>query len=336
MSELQARAFHNKPVSYHEFALQGESSAIRQTRELLGRFAHTEEPVLIYGENGTGKEAAATFIHNHSLRRRKPLVVVNCAALPLSLTQNELFGHEKGAFTNAMNSHKGRIETADGGTLLLVGVDELIPEQQSAILRFLQEGQVERIGGCHPIKVDVRVIATSTTPLDQLVESGHFRSDVFYRLGSLHVLLPPLRERKEDIPLLANRILAAAPSPLGPKRLADTATICLAEHPWPGNLRELQNRLRQALLLGQAPLIEAVDLGFGLTPANNHSGGHELSLNAFRSQADRRAISVSLALAHNNISAAARLLNISRVSFYRLMDKHQVIHRTSVPPSKSD
>lgn len=336
MSELQARAFHNKPVSYHEFALEGESSAIRQTRELLGRFAHTEEPVLIYGENGTGKEAAATFIHNHSSRKRKPLIVVNCAALPLSLTQNELFGHEKGAFTHAMSSQKGRIETADGGTLLLVGVDELIPEQQSAILRFLQEGQIERIGGSHPIKVNVRVIATSTTPLDQLVASGDFRSDVFYRLGSLHVLLPPLRDRKEDIPLLANRILAAAPPSVGPKRLADTTTICLAEHPWPGNLRELQNRLRQALLLGQGPLIEPVDMGFELTPANNHSGGQELSLNAFRSQADRRAISVSLALAHNNISAAARLLNISRVSFYRLMDKHQVIHRTSVPPSKSD
>ncbi|WP_150911116.1 sigma-54 dependent transcriptional regulator [Marinobacter halotolerans] len=336
MSELQARAFHNKPASYQEFALEGESSAVTQTRELLGRFAHTEEPVLIYGESGTGKEAAATFIHNHSSRKRKPLVVVNCAALPLSLTQNELFGHEKGAFTHAMRSQKGRIETADGGTLLLVGVDELISEQQSAILRFLQEGQLERIGGSHPIKVDVRVIATSTTPLDQLVASGNFRSDVFYRLGSLHVLLPPLRDRKEDIPLLANRILAAAAPSIGPKRLADTTIIYLAKHPWPGNLRELQNRLRQAIVLGQGPLIEPVDMGFGLAPVNNHSREEELSLSAFRSQADRQAISVSLALANNNISAAARLLNISRVSFYRLMERHQVIHRMSVRPLKSD
>ena len=233
-----------------------------------------------------------------------------------------------------MSSRKGRIETADGGTLLLVGIDELKLEQQSAILRFLQEGQIERIGGCHPIKVDVRVIATSTTPLDQLVAQGHFRSDVFYRLGSLNVLLPPLRARKEDIPELANRILAAAPSSLEPKRLAEITTICLAEHPWPGNLRELQNRLRQALLLGQAAFIEPADMGFGQSSADLNGQSEKLSLDSFRSQADRRAIAVSLALAQNNISAAARLLNISRVSFYRLMDKHHVIHRPSTSPSK--
>lgn len=336
MSELHVRASRRTPLSYHDVALEGESPAIKQTRELLGKFAHTEEPVLIYGENGTGKETAAKFIHNNSVRRHKPLVVINCAALPPSLTQNELFGHEKGSFTHAMSAQKGRIETADGGTLLLVGVDELTLEQQSAILRFLQEGQIERIGGYRTIEVDARLIATSTSPLDQLVASGRFRSDVFYRLGSLHVLLPPLRERKEDILLLANRILSAAPSSAGPRRLADTTKICLGEHPWPGNLRELQNRMRQALLLGEGLVIEPGDMGFGQTPANNHNRSQELSLDAFRSQADRQAISVSLALAQNNISAAARLLNISRVSFYRLMDKHQVPHRTSVSPSKSD
>ncbi len=336
MSELHVRASRAAPLSYHDIALEGESLAIRQTRELLGKFAHTEEPVLIYGENGTGKEAAAKFIHNNSPRRNKPLVVVNCAALPPSLTQNELFGHEKGSFTHALSAHKGRIETADGGTLLLVGVDELNPEQQSAILRFLQEGQIERIGGYRTIEVDARLIATSTSPLEQLVASGRFRSDVFYRLGSLHVLLPPLRERKEDILLLANRILSATPASAGPRRLADTTTLCLAEHPWPGNLRELQNRMRQALLLGEGLVIKPDDMGFGQTPTNTESRSQELSLDAFRSQADRRAISVSLALAQNNISAAARMLNISRVSFYRLMDKHQVLHRTSVSPSKSD
>ncbi|KPQ02950.1 sigma-54 dependent transcriptional regulator [Marinobacter sp. HL-58] len=336
MSELQKRAFPGKPMSYEEFALEGTSPAISQTRKLLARYANTDEPVLIYGENGTGKEAAAKFIHHKSSRRRRPLVVVNCAALPLSLTQNELFGHEKGSFTHAMTAQKGKIEKADGGTLMFVGVDELKPEQQSAILRFLQEGQIERIGGSAPVQVNVRLIATSTSPLEKLVASGDFRSDVFYRLGSLHVHLPPLRERREDIPLLANRILSAATPSLGPKHLAATTTICLAEHSWPGNLRELQNRLRQALLLGQGPAVEPDDMGFGATPANNQGQSDELSLNAFRSQADRRAISVSLALAHNNVSAAARLLNISRVSFYRLMDKHQVPHRTPASPTKSD
>lgn len=336
MSEIRRRALLDKPPNYQEFALEGASSAIRQARELLTRYASTDEPVLIYGENGTGKEAAAQFIHHSSFRRSKPLVVVNCAALPLSLTQNELFGHEKGAFTNATSSQKGKIEKADGGTLMLVGIDELKAEQQSAILRFLQEGQVERIGGSQPIQVDVRLIATSTSPLDQLVSSGDFRSDVFYRLGSLHVLLPPLRERKEDIPLLANRILSATSSSRAPKHLSDITTLCLAEHSWPGNLRELQNRLRQALLLGQGTVVEPGDLGLGHIPAKNLGQNRELSLDAFRFQADRKAISVSLALAQNNISAAARLLNISRVSFYRLMDKHQVPLKTSASHSKSD
>jgi DNA-binding NtrC family response regulator len=326
MSELQARASRTKQRSYHDFALEGESLAIQQVRTLLKKFARTEEPVLIYGENGSGKEAAARFIHDNSSRKNKPLVVVNCAALPRSLTQNELFGHEKGAFTHAMSAQKGRIEAANGGTLLLMGVDELCPEQQSAILRFLQEGLIERLGSNHSISIDTRLIATSTRPLEQLVNDGVFRSDVFYRLGSLNVFLPPLRERKEDIPILANRILSATPSAEGPRRLSDAAIIYLAEHPWPGNLRELQNRLRQALLLGESPQIEAEDMGFTVNPEDSHRHSRELSLDAFRSKADRQAISVSLALAHNNVSAAARLLNISRVSLYRLMDKYQLPH----------
>ena len=336
MSELQARARTTKPACYHDFALEGESVAIRHVRELLQKFARTEESVLIYGENGTGKEAAARFIHNNSPRKNKPLIAVNCAALPRSLTQNELFGHEKGAFTHAMSAQKGRIEAANGGTLLLIGVDELCSEQQSAILRFLQEGLIERLGSNHPISVDTRLIATSTKPLEQLVRSGDFRSDVFYRLGSLHVLLPPLRERKEDIPVLSRRILSATPSAQGTRRLTDDALICLAGHPWPGNLRELQNRLRQALLLGEGPQISAEDMGFTTNSTDIFDRSQELSLDAFRSRADRQAISVSLALAHNNVSAAARLLNISRVSLYRLMDKHHVPHGASARAQKDN
>ena len=154
MSELQAEASRTKPACYHDVALEGDSVAIRHVRALLQKFARTEESVLIYGENGTGKEAAARFIHDHSPRKNKPLIAVNCAALPRSLTQNELFGHEKGAFTHAMSVQKGRIEAANGGTLLLIGVDELESEQQSAILRFLQEGLIERLGSNHPISVD--------------------------------------------------------------------------------------------------------------------------------------------------------------------------------------
>ncbi|WP_372999143.1 sigma-54 dependent transcriptional regulator [Marinobacter sp.] len=336
MSELQSRTSPKNPGCYHNFALEGESRAIQQVRTLLQKFARTDEPVIVYGENGTGKEAAARYIHHQSTRKNKPLVVVNCAALPRSLTQNELFGHEKGAFTHALNTHKGRIEAANGGTLLLIGVDELCLEQQSAILRFLQEGVIERLGANHAISVDVRLIATSTLPLEDLVQTGAFRSDVFYRLGSLRVLLPPLRDRKEDIPILANRILSTTPSINRARQLSDNTVICLAEHPWPGNLRELQNRLRQALLLGEGRLIEAEDMGFAVAPSDRPERNTELSLDAFRSRADRQAISVSLALAHNNVSAAARLLRISRVSLYRLMEKHRLPHGTSARSPKNN
>lgn len=321
MSDLQVRVSPARPDDYQSVALEGDSPAIVRVRDLLERFARIDEPVLIHGENGTGKEAAARYIHEHSRRHDRAMVVVNCAALPASLTQNELFGHEKGAFTHATSVRKGRIEAANGGTLLLMGVDELSPEQQSSILRFLQEGVIERLGSQHSIRVDTRLIATSTRPLEQLVALGTFRSDVFYRLGSLHVHLPPLRERRKDIPTLVNQLLRPTPSVAGARIVTDAALVCLAEHDWPGNLRELQNRLRRAVLLGDGQCIEARDLGFVVPDDSDKTA---LSLDAFRSRADQEAISVSLALARNNVSAAARLLKISRVSLYRLMEKHQL------------
>ncbi|MFL1467976.1 sigma 54-interacting transcriptional regulator [Marinobacter sp. DUT-3] len=321
MAQLQDQGDSEHHDSYQDVALEGASQAIRQARAMLRRFAKTHEPVLIVGENGTGKDAAARFIHAHSSRSTQPLVTVNCAALPVSLTQSELFGYEKGAFTHALNSRRGRLESADGGTLLLSGIDELVPEQQSAILRFLQEGQIERIGASQPKKVDVRVIATSARPLRKLVETEEFRSDVYYRLGSLEVRLPPLRDRPEDIPIVANRILASTHTAFGVRKLSNQAMQSLAQHDWPGNLRELQNRLRQAMLLSESAMIEPADLGLPEL-ALAIPGQSGLSLEAFRARADRQALSCSLALSHQNVSAAARILNISRVSFYRLMDKH--------------
>ncbi|MCG2579563.1 MAG: sigma-54 dependent transcriptional regulator [Marinobacter sp.] len=328
MAQLQRQSDAKPQDSYQEAALEGASQAIRQVRAMLRRFAKTQEPVLIFGENGTGKDTAARFIHAHSARSTQPLVTVNCAALPVSLTQSELFGYEKGAFTHALNSRRGRLESADGGTLLLSGIDELVPEQQSAILRFLQEGQIERIGGNQPRKVDVRVIATSARPLKQLVETEEFRSDVYYRLGSLEVKLPALRDRPEDIPIVANKILANTHTAFGVRKLSNKAMQSLALHDWPGNLRELQNRLRQAMLLSESAMIEPADLGLAEL-AVSIPGQSGLSLEAFRARADRQALSCSLALSHQNVSAAARILNISRVSFYRLMDKYGPHHAHS-------
>ncbi|MDO6441342.1 sigma-54 dependent transcriptional regulator [Marinobacter sp. 2_MG-2023] len=306
---------------YKNLALVGDSPSIQHVRNLLRRFSATREPVLISGESSTGKEAAARFLHSHSARAAGPLVIINCAALPTTLTQSELFGYEKGAFTSALNSHQGRLEQANGGSVVFSGINELQLEQQSAILRFLQESQVERVGGSAQIPVDCRVIATTSEPLVDLIELGRFRSDVYFRLGSLEVKLPALKDRREDIPVLARLLLEARCQGAEPKKLSKGASQSLLNHSWPGNLQELQNRLRQGWLLCDRPVIEASDLGLsqptpGSDPASN------LSLKEFRAQADRQALRCSLKLANNNMSEAARLLNISRVSLYRLMDKY--------------
>lgn len=326
---------------YKSLVLEGNSLAIRQTRDLLRRFSVTAEPVLIVGESGTGKDAAAQFIHQHSTRASGPLVTVNCAALPESLTQSELFGYEKGAFTHALSAHAGRLEQAIGGSLILSSIDELNLEQQSAILRFLQEGQIERIGGSNPIRIDSRIITTASQPLTELIEAEHFRSDVYYRLGGLEVRMPPLRERREDIPDLAEALLDSSALGADHKPLGDAAIRSLVNHSWPGNFRELQNRLRQGLLLCDRDEITPEDLG--LAHADNdtgHAATSNLSLEEFRARAERQALSCSLALAHHNISAAARILKISRVSFYRLMEKynrgHSGGHYRQGSPPKGD
>lgn len=319
MANLNQPNTPGRHSGYQDFVLSGQSQAIRHTRSLLRRFAATNEPVLIYGESGTGREAAANFVHKDSERSHQPLVYLNCAALPNSLTQSELFGHERGAFTHALKARKGRIETADGGTLVLAGADELCLEQQSAILRFLQDGRVEPVGSNRAIHVNARIIATCNTPLEQLVKTGQFREDVLYRLGSLTVTMPALRDRLEDLPELAQNLLKLCSNKA--YRIDNATLSAMARHHWPGNLRELQNRLGQAVLMAQRLRLTPEDLG--LSPGTSPTEKNQLSLEAFRARADQEAISTSLSLTHQNISAAARLLNISRVSFYRLLDKHR-------------
>lgn len=320
MSRLSRSLPENQLADYQRCVMGGQSPAIRRTRSLLRRFATTNEPILICGESGTGKEAAARFAHQHSNRRHHPLITVNCAALPATLIHSELFGHQRGAFTHALHTRKGRIEAADGGTLVLIGADELSLEQQSAMLRFLQEGQIEPVGASRPVRVDVRIIAVSSKPLEHSVAQGRFRSDVFYRLGNLAVTMPPLRTRVEDLPYLAQSMVEN--SVCKSWRPGKTTLIAMARHPWPGNLRELQNRLHQGLVMAQHPPLQPEDLG--LAPATHASADDRFSLDAFRARADQEAIAISLALTDQNLSAAARLLKISRVSFYRLLAKHKL------------
>ena len=321
--------------NYQNLALLGDSQPIQHVRNLLRRFSATLEPVLISGESSTGKEAAARFLHSHSTRAAGPLVIINCAALPTTLTQSELFGYEKGAFTNALSSRQGRIEQANGGSLVFSGINELQLEQQPAILRFLQEGLVERVGGSAQIPVDCRIIATTSEPLADLVELGRFRSDVYFRLGSLEVKLPPLKDRREDIPILARSLLEATTQEAEPKKLSKGASQSLLDHSWPGNLQELQNRLRQGWLLSDRPVIEASDLGLGL-PGSCANEYANLSLKEFRDRADRQALLCSLQLANYNMSEAARLLKISRASLYRLVEKYNWSPLKRAPRHKPD
>ncbi len=333
MTELQLQAASgqydagNGP-DFNDIALTGSSPAICATRTLLRRFASVNEPVLINGESGSGKEAAARFIHNHSSRANGPLVVINCAALPESLTQSELFGYERGAFTSAIKAHPGRLEGAHRGTVLLAGIDELSLKQQSSLLPFLQEGLVERIGSNTPCFVDARVLATSSKELGEQVRQGEFRGDVYYRLGSLTVTTPALRQRSQDIVTLAQQLLDQHKTF---QKLSAEAVMALAHHTWPGNLRELQNRLRQAALLSDSADLSSQHLGLqdALPNATNPS---QLTLAAFRNEAERHALSCSLGLTQQNVSAAARMLKISRVSFYRLLEKHN----NTALPSRSE
>lgn len=321
MASMKENTSHPNLHDYSDLALLGSSSAMQNVHSLLRRFSATLEPVLITGESSTGKDASARFIHELSIRATGPLIFVNCAALPSTLTQSELFGYEKGAFTSAQQSHPGRLEQANGGTLVFSGINELHLEQQSALLRFLQEGEVQRVGSNTRISANGRVIATTTQPLQELVAVGLFRSDVYFRLGNLEVVLPPLRERCEDIPILAQALLDASFPGMRQKKLSSAALHCLINHSWPGNLQELQNRLRRGVLLSETNSIEPSDLGLR-SPGAGRLQPSNLSLQAFRDQADHQALLCSLRLSNNNLSEAARVLKISRASFYRLLEKH--------------
>jgi transcriptional regulator with GAF, ATPase, and Fis domain len=252
--------------------LVGESPALRQVLHRIEQVAPSEATCLIGGETGTGKERVAEAIHRSSARRDRPLVKVNCAALPPSLVESELFGHERGAFTGADRRKLGRFELADGGTLFLDEVGDLEPEVQAKLLRVLQDGQFERVGGTETLKVDVRILAATNRNLSAAVSAGRFRDDLFYRLNVFPIIVPPLRERREDIPLLVwyfvGRLASAAGKRIDsiPQRLMQA----FAQHDWPGNVRELANTVERAVILSPGPVLrldEMSSLGARESPA---------------------------------------------------------------------
>jgi len=297
----------------------GTSPQMQEVFTLIRKVATTDAPVLIVGENGTGKELAARAIHRQGARKEHPFVVINCGAIPETLLESELFGHEKGAFTGAHIQRKGRIEAAQGGTLFLDEIGELSPGLQVKLLRFLQEHRIERVGGREEIFVDSRVIAATNTDLEQGMREGRFREDLYYRLGVVVISLPPLRDREGDIPHLANALLQRY-APESKKKItgfAPQALRALETHSWPGNVRELENRIKRAVIMADGPLVGPADIELA-SPYGKYEGG---SLKEAREALERDFIQRSLARNKGNITKAAAEMNVSRPSLYELMDK---------------
>jgi DNA-binding NtrC family response regulator len=247
------------------YELLGRSPVMEQLRQLIRKVARTQATVLIQGESGTGKELVARAIYRESPRANAPFIKVNCAAIPENLIESEFFGHEKGSFTGALNKREGRFELAHGGTILLDEVSEVSPQVQAKLLRVLQERELERVGGNRTIKVDVRVIATTNRQLEQSVERKEFRQDLYFRLNVVPVLVPPLRERREDIIYLAEQFMHRLARKHG-VRVSGISAACVAQlqaHHWPGNVRELQNVIERAVILcGDGEDLQAAHLGF--------------------------------------------------------------------------
>ena len=310
-------------IDQPEHELLGDSKPIRELRKLLSKLAPTESPVLIRGESGTGKELVARTLHRQSLRHNKPIVAINCGAIPEHLIQSELFGHEKGAFTGAHQRKVGRIEAANGGTLFLDEIGDLPLELQANLLRFLQEKHIERVGGSQPIPVDVRVLAATHVDLEAAIEKKRFREDLYYRLNVLQVSTAPLRERNGDLSMLANHFSHFYSHETGrrPRSFSEDALIAMGKHDWPGNVRELANRVRRGLVLAEGRQIEARDLGLISHQTVSAPMG---TLEDYKHRAERQALCDVLNRHSDNLSIAAKVLGISRPTFYRLLHKHQI------------
>jgi len=273
-----------------EQSLVGEGARMKEIFQFLARVSPTESTVLIEGESGTGKELAARALHRNSHRANKPFVAINCAAIPESLLESDLFGHERGAFTGAAAQKKGRLEVADGGVVFLDEIGELAPALQVKLLRVLQEREFEHVGGTHTIKVDIRLIAATNRDLNEAVRTGQFRQDLYYRLAVVRLNMPPLRERREDIPMLTRHFVQkyAKRSKVKPKPVSREAMAALVNYEWPGNVRELENAIERALVMGSADMVRLEDLPESLleqeSPAEMHEGKYHASVKELKKQ----------------------------------------------------
>ena len=298
--------------------MMGSSPAIRSVFESIRKVATTDAPVLLLGESGTGKEMAARAIHENSSRKDGPFIAINCSAIPETLLESELFGHEKGSFTGAHAQRKGRFELAHGGTLFLDEIGEIPLPLQVKLLRFLQEQCIERVGGRQPIQIDARVVTATNADLKKGMSAGTFREDLFYRLAVVQILLPPLRDREGDVRLLGQFFLQRFGAQANKTGLAfdQEALRALDRHPWPGNVRQLENCVRRAVIMCEGNRLTVRDLE--LAPSDQ---GAAASLKDARENLERDMIQNALRKHSGKIAPAAAELGVSRPTLYDLMDK---------------
>ena len=302
----------------------GNSEAIQAVMRKAEKIAGTDISTLLQGESGTGKEVFARSIHEHSPRKDKPFVAINCASIPENLLESELFGYEKGAFTGANKTTLGKIETAQGGTLFLDEIGDMPIGLQAKMRRFLQERVIERVGGRTEIPVDIRVICATHRDLQQMVANETFREDLYYRVGEIPIFIPPLRDRDQDIILLARTFLNTYREEFGAKAksFSDTAIQAMLNHKWPGNIREMQNKLKSAVIMAEGSVVQAEDLGLMAPRGDNEP--ETLNLREVREMAESRAIRRAYQTADKNMSKTAELLGVTRPTLYSLIDKYHM------------
>ncbi|MCK2185028.1 sigma-54 interaction domain-containing protein [Halomonas getboli] len=317
---LQESVLHPSRI---EGEMVGNSRVMKALFKAIHKVAAVDAPVLIQGESGTGKELAAKAIHGQSSRNDAPFNAINCGALPANLIQSELFGHEKGSFTGATQRKIGIIEHSDGGTLFLDEIGDLPLDMQVNLLRFLENSTIQRVGGLKEIQVDLRVLAATHIDLEKAVEEGRFREDLYHRLNVLQIQVPSLRDRGEDITTLAHYFFKkfSGEKPLIVNGFSKESLSVMLLYEWPGNIRELINRVRRAMVMSEHPLIRPADLGL---ERRHSTSRYASSLEEARDQAERSVVMASLTRNTFNIQNAARELGISRVTLYRLMEKHQI------------
>jgi two-component system NtrC family response regulator len=300
--------------------LIGATPRMREIFNMVSLVAKTDVTVLVQGESGTGKELVARAVHNKSRRHAAPFVPINCGAIPETLLESELFGHEKGAYTGAHVQRKGKLELADGGTVFLDEIGEMPLSLQVKLLRFLQERKVERLGGRQPISVDTRIIAATNKDLKADLTGGGLREDLYFRLSVVTITLPPLRERGEDIAMLAHVFLRRACRAQRRKlRFSDEALAGLTQYRWPGNIRELENAIQRASIMARGLLIELPDLGIPVEGATER-----VSLREARNRAERQTVVDALSRSRGNITRAALELGVSRPTLHGLLQKHGI------------